>query len=145
MLQVLKLSSSGKTRRIYVKRRDLLRANHLQPRDLRRIDPSLSITKTSPNISVKEHCLLVNLGGVRCTTACSICTSGLHSPLSLPHVYACNKLHYLSMIRACCNLLSAISKTACEDLSLVDKCIKWVTESSHALQSNHHSPQLLVV
>ena len=71
-LQVLKLSSSGKTRRIYVKRRDLLRANHLQPRDLRRIDPSLSITKTSPNISVKEHCLLVNLGGVRCTTACSI-------------------------------------------------------------------------
>ena len=83
MLQVLKLSSSGKTRRIYVKRRDLLRANHLQPRDLRRIDPSLSITKTSPNISVKEHCLLVNLGGVRCTTACSICISGLFSPLSL--------------------------------------------------------------
>ncbi len=65
--QVLKLSSSGKTRRIYVKRRDLLRANHLQPRDIRRIDPSLSLTKTSPNISVKEHCLLVNLGGVRCT------------------------------------------------------------------------------
>lgn len=63
--QVLKLSSTGKTRRIYVKRRDLLRANHLQPRDLRRIDPSLSITKTSPNISVKENCLLINLGGVR--------------------------------------------------------------------------------
>ena len=83
MLQVLKLSSSGKTRRIYVKRRDLLRANHLQPSDLRRIDPSLSITKTSPNISVKEHCLLVNLGGVRCTTACSICSLCLFSILPL--------------------------------------------------------------
>ncbi|DBA94685.1 TPA: hypothetical protein ACH3X1_002247 [Trebouxia sp. C0004] len=71
--EVLKLSSSGKTRRIYVKRRDLLRANHLQPRDLRRIDPSLSITKTSPNISVKEHCLLVNLGGVRAIITAHSC------------------------------------------------------------------------
>lgn len=64
--QVLRIDRAGKTRRIYVKRRDLLRANGLQPRDLRRIDPSLSITKTAPAITVKENVLLINLGGVRC-------------------------------------------------------------------------------
>ena len=64
-LQVLKISKSGKTRKIYVRRRDLLRGHKLQPRDLRRIDPSLSLTKTSPNVTVKESCVLINLGGVR--------------------------------------------------------------------------------
>lgn len=64
-LQVLRVDPAGKTRRIYVKRRDLLRANGLQPRDLRRIDPSLSLTKTSPNITIKENVLVINLGGVR--------------------------------------------------------------------------------
>jgi len=63
---VLRISPQGKQRRIYVKRRDLLRSNGLLPRDLRRIDPTLSVTKTSPAISIKEHVLLVNLGGVRC-------------------------------------------------------------------------------
>ena len=48
-----------------MKRRDLLRANGLQPRDLRRIDPSQGVTKTSPNITIKEHVLVINLGGVR--------------------------------------------------------------------------------
>jgi hypothetical protein len=66
--QVLRISPQGKQRRIYVKRRDLLRSNGLLPRDLRRIDPTLSVTKTSPAISIKEHVLLVNLGGVRCAT-----------------------------------------------------------------------------
>ena len=64
-LQILRLNTLGKTRRMYVKRRDLLRANGLQPRDLRRIDPSQGVTKTSPNISIKEHVLVINLGGVR--------------------------------------------------------------------------------
>ena len=32
---------AGKTRRVYVRRRDLIRAHGLQPRDLRRVDPSL--------------------------------------------------------------------------------------------------------
>ncbi|CAL8467778.1 g7316 [Coccomyxa elongata] len=63
--EVLRVDPAGKTRRIYVKRRDLLRANGLQPRDLRRIDPSLSLTKTSPNITIKENVLVINLGGVR--------------------------------------------------------------------------------
>ena len=62
---MLRIDNAGRTRRIYVKRRDLLRANGLQPRDLRRIDPSQSLTKTSPNITVKENVLLTNLGGVR--------------------------------------------------------------------------------
>lgn len=63
---MLRIDPHGKKRRIYVKRRDMLRSNGLLPRDLRRIDPSLSVTKTSPSISIKEHVLLVNLGGVRC-------------------------------------------------------------------------------
>lgn len=70
-LQVLKISKSGKTRKIYVRRRDLLRGHKLQPRDLRRIDPSLSLTKTSPNVTVKESCVLINLGGVRQACACA--------------------------------------------------------------------------
>ena len=64
-VQVLRLDHKGRKRKIYVKRRDLLRSNGLQPRDLRRIDPSLSLTKTSPNVTVKETCILINLGGVR--------------------------------------------------------------------------------
>ncbi len=63
--EVLRIDPSGKTRRIYVRRRDLLRGYCLQPRDLRRIDPSLTPTKTSPSVTIKEQALLVNMGGVR--------------------------------------------------------------------------------
>ena len=69
---MLRIDRAGKGRRIYVKRRDLLRANGLQPRDLRRIDPSLSLTKTSPTITLKENALLINLGGVRCAGLASM-------------------------------------------------------------------------
>lgn len=69
LMQVLRLDPAGRTRRIYVKRRDLLRGIGLQPRDLRRIDPSLgSLTKPTPNIAVKETALLIHLGGVRCAS-----------------------------------------------------------------------------
>ena len=64
--QVLRIDKSGKTNKVYIKRRDLLRRNRLLPRDLRRIDPSLSVVKTSPSINIKDHALLINLGGVRC-------------------------------------------------------------------------------
>lgn len=37
----------------------------LQPRDLRRIDPTIDFTKTSPSITIKENVLLLCLGGVR--------------------------------------------------------------------------------
>jgi hypothetical protein len=39
--QTLRIDQAGKTRRVYVRRRDLIRAHGLQPRDLRRVDPSL--------------------------------------------------------------------------------------------------------
>jgi hypothetical protein len=63
--QVLRLDETGAVRRLRIKRRDLLREHHLQPRDLRRIDPSIDFTKTSPSITLKEDVLLLNLGGVR--------------------------------------------------------------------------------
>jgi hypothetical protein len=65
-LQVLRLDASGRTRKFYVRRRDLLREYRLQPRDLRRIDPTIDFTKTSPSIAIKENVLLLCLGGVRC-------------------------------------------------------------------------------
>ena len=71
--EVLRIDPAGKKRRIYVRRRDLLRANRLQPRDLRRIDPSLSLTKTSPNITVRDEVLLINLGGVRAIVGAERC------------------------------------------------------------------------
>jgi hypothetical protein len=67
--QVLRIDKSGKTNKVYIKRRDLLRRNRLLPRDLRRIDPSLSVVKTSPSINIKDHALLMNVGGVRCAPA----------------------------------------------------------------------------
>jgi hypothetical protein len=71
--EVLRVDTSGRKRRIYVKRRDLLRANGLQPRDLRRVDPSLSLTRTAPSITVKESVLLINLGGVRAIIGANKC------------------------------------------------------------------------
>jgi magnesium transporter len=59
------LEASGRTRKLYVRRRDLLKEFRLQPRDLRRIDPTIDFTKTSPSITIKEDVLLLCLGGVR--------------------------------------------------------------------------------
>jgi hypothetical protein len=63
--KVLRLDEGGKVRRLHVKRRDLLREFQLQPRDLRRVDPAIDFTKTSPSITIKESVLLLNLGGIR--------------------------------------------------------------------------------
>lgn len=65
VFETLRIDQAGKTRRVYVRRRDLIRAHGLQPRDLRRVDPSLSPTKVSPSITIKEECVLLNIGGVR--------------------------------------------------------------------------------
>ena len=64
-MQVLRIDEHGAKRRASIKRRDLLRAHKLQPRDLRRFDPSLGLNKSS-DITIKENVLLVTLGGVRC-------------------------------------------------------------------------------
>lgn len=63
--EVLRLDQNGAVRRLRIKRRDLLRNYRLQPRDLRRIDPTIDFTKTSPSITIKEDVLLLNLGGIR--------------------------------------------------------------------------------
>ena len=64
---MLRIDAHGHKRRASIKRRDLLRAHKLQPRDLRRFDPSMGVNK-SADITIKESVLLVTLGGVRCAT-----------------------------------------------------------------------------
>lgn len=71
--QALRIDSAGKSRRVYLRRRDLIRRHNLQPRDLRRMDPSLSPTKTSPTITVKEDCILINIGGIRAIITADRC------------------------------------------------------------------------
>ncbi|GAB5369132.1 hypothetical protein AAMO2058_001379300 [Amorphochlora amoebiformis] len=46
-------------------RRSLLRLSGLRPRDLRRVDPSLSLSTGGPDISVRDNMLLMNIGEVR--------------------------------------------------------------------------------
>jgi hypothetical protein len=58
---------------VYVRRRDLIRAHGLQPRDLRRVDPSLGPTKTSNSIAIKDDCVLINIGGVRAVLTADRC------------------------------------------------------------------------
>ncbi len=64
-LQVLRLDRSGRVRQVFARRRDLLREHKLQPRDLRRIDPSVDINKTPPSITIKDSVIVICLGGVR--------------------------------------------------------------------------------
>eukprot|EP00890_Picochlorum_soloecismus_P002170 jgi/Picsp_1/2954/NSC_01178-R1_metal ion transporter family len=73
MYEALRIDSAGKSRRVYLRRRDLIRRHNLQPRDLRRMDPSLSPTKTSPTITVKEDCILINIGGIRAIITADRC------------------------------------------------------------------------
>lgn len=70
--EVLKIDSAGHQRPASIKRRDLLRANRLQPRDLRRFDPTLGLNKSS-DITIKEQVLLVTLGGIRAIIAANQC------------------------------------------------------------------------
>jgi hypothetical protein len=82
--QTLRIDQSGRTRRIYVRRRDLVRAHGLQPRDLRRVDPSLTPGRTPPSVTIKDDCVLINVGGVRCAAAGSSASPWLGSSLRLP-------------------------------------------------------------
>jgi magnesium transporter len=77
--QVLRLDEAGAVRRLRIKRRDLLREHRLQPRDLRRIDPTIDFTKTSPSITIKEDVLLLNLGGIRCGACTARLYRSMHS------------------------------------------------------------------
>jgi len=46
-------------------RRTLLRLSGLRPRDLRRVDPSLSLSTAGPDISTRENMMLINIGDVK--------------------------------------------------------------------------------
>ncbi|KAK9803476.1 hypothetical protein WJX73_006233 [Symbiochloris irregularis] len=70
--EVLKVDPDGHKRLASIKRRDLLRANRLQPRDLRRFDPTLGLNKSS-DITIKENILLITLGGIRAIIAARQC------------------------------------------------------------------------
>jgi len=65
--EVLRVDEGGRNRRVYVKRRDLLRTHGLKPRDLRRIDPFWNKRQSSSHaIVIKDSAFLVSLMGVRC-------------------------------------------------------------------------------
>jgi len=66
---IARLDAFGNVEIINVKKRDLLRVQALAPRDLRRLDPSLSATKTSDTLVVKDDVMVINLGGVRAIVA----------------------------------------------------------------------------
>ena len=67
--EVLRVDSEGHNRRIYVKRRDLLRSHGLKPRDLRRVDPFWDKPQSTQSIVIKESAFLVSLMGVRALVA----------------------------------------------------------------------------
>ena len=67
--EVLRVDSEGRNRRIYVKRRDLLRSHGLKPRDLRRVDPFWDKPQSTHSIVIKESAFLVSLLGVRALVA----------------------------------------------------------------------------
>ena len=74
VFECMRVDTQGKTRSTSLRRRDLIKRYKLQPRDLRRIDPSMSPTKTSPSVSSKEDCVLVNIGGVRAIITADKCS-----------------------------------------------------------------------
>eukprot|EP00884_Botryococcus_braunii_P004085 jgi/Botrbrau1/13678/Bobra.0378s0009.2 len=63
--EVKLVEACGKVSFTYKKRRDLLKDYRLQPRDIRRIEPLLSLVKSSSTITVKENVILFNVGGLR--------------------------------------------------------------------------------
>ena len=65
--EVIHMDAAGKSRRVFIRKKDLLRTHQLQTRDLRRVDPSLGQAKNSPSLVIRGNgsVLLMNLGGVR--------------------------------------------------------------------------------
>ena len=63
------MDANGATELQELKRRELLRSTGLPARDLRRIDPALTLTTSAPTLLVSDSVLLINLGQVRCVCA----------------------------------------------------------------------------
>ena len=72
--QVLRVDANGSTTLQDLKRRELLRSTGLPARDLRRIDPALTLTTSAPSLLVSDEVLLINLGQVRCVWARRLCS-----------------------------------------------------------------------
>ncbi|KAK3234025.1 hypothetical protein CYMTET_55709 [Cymbomonas tetramitiformis] len=63
--EVARVTLQGASTPLFLGRRELLRQTGLQPRELRRIDPSLTLTTSTPTIVVRSQALLLHLGAVR--------------------------------------------------------------------------------
>lgn len=63
---MLRIDRQGGVVRQELRRREVLRRTGLPARDLRRIDPMLSLTTSAPSLRVSDRVLLLNLGAVRC-------------------------------------------------------------------------------
>jgi len=81
--EVIRLGPTGDCTILYVRRRDLIKANYLQPRDLRRIDPHMALSRTlqGQTLLVKEMIMIINIGGVK--ILCSAEKALLFDPSSL--------------------------------------------------------------
>lgn len=63
--EVVRVDPAGSSSSIVLSKKDILRHLGVAPRDLRRVDPSLSLTTTPPALLVRDNVLLLNVGGVR--------------------------------------------------------------------------------
>merc|ERR1711972_1001226 len=81
--EVMKLKPTGECSILYLKRRDLIKTKYLHPRDLRRIDPQITQTKTlqGQTLLVKNLILIINIGCVK--ILCSSNKALLFEPNSL--------------------------------------------------------------
>lgn len=86
VLQCVRIHPDGRVATVYLKRRDLLRLFALDPRDLRRIDPNLQYTRSSPTLYVRDSLILAQLAGARLIITASA------SLLLDPHCAAARKL-----------------------------------------------------
>lgn len=86
VVQCVRIHPDGRVATVYLKRRDLLRLFALDPRDLRRIDPNLQYTRSSPTLYVRDNLILAQLAGARLIITAST------SLLLDPHCPAARKL-----------------------------------------------------
>jgi len=62
MYDVIWMEEDGAMRKQQIVRRQLLRATGLQPRELRRIDPAMTLTTSAPTLVVLQHAVLLHAG-----------------------------------------------------------------------------------
>ncbi|KAK6776455.1 hypothetical protein RDI58_027456 [Solanum bulbocastanum] len=61
--EVVEVKTCGTVAKRKINRRHLLKSSGLRPRDIRSVDPSLWLTNSMPALLVREHAILLNLGG----------------------------------------------------------------------------------